>query len=295
MKKILISLILLFITFNLYSEEKKEPEKKVEKQGVKRSEKETKASLIVFDLVPEKGIDKGVANLLTEIIIDEVTKSNKYKVIGQKDIDKMLFWETNKQLKNCTDTSCLMQIAGAMGADYYIEGSLGQVGNNYIIALKLIEVYGVNIKGRTTRTIENKEEKLVKEIKSMVAEVIGGGATDSIGKVTKVESVSGRGFKPDIYGILATVVGLGVIGGGVYFYSEAESSKEGIENKTYNDVKSGYEDNMKVANIMLISGGLSTAGGIVYMLVGGKDKEREGSWYVINGDGVLMVGYRGNW
>ncbi|MGB9600710.1 MAG: hypothetical protein ACPL7I_09165, partial [Myxococcota bacterium] len=76
-------------------------------------------SLIVFNMGAEEGVTKGKANMLTEILIDEINKLNQFKVIGQKDLDSMFFWEQNKQLKNCTESSCLSEIAGAMGAEYY--------------------------------------------------------------------------------------------------------------------------------------------------------------------------------
>ncbi|MBI5525875.1 MAG: hypothetical protein HY897_06030 [Deltaproteobacteria bacterium] len=55
-----------------------------------------KPTLIVFDLVPERGIDRGLSNLLTELVIDRVSRMRRYSVIGQKDLDKMLSWEQNK-------------------------------------------------------------------------------------------------------------------------------------------------------------------------------------------------------
>ena len=65
-------------------------------------------TLLVFDLVAEKGVEAGHMNVLTEVVIDKVSKTKKYQVVGQKDLDKMLFWEQNKQLKGCTDTACLV-------------------------------------------------------------------------------------------------------------------------------------------------------------------------------------------
>ncbi|MCX7943176.1 MAG: hypothetical protein N2746_01535, partial [Deltaproteobacteria bacterium] len=97
----------------------------------------------------------------------------KYKVIGQKDIDKMLFWETNKQLKNCTDSSCLMQIAGAMGAEYYIEGSVGAMGKRYILTLKYIDAYKVEIIKRKTEVMERDEDSLLISTKRIVREMFG--------------------------------------------------------------------------------------------------------------------------
>ena len=180
-----VCLIGLFYAFLSYGEEVKGNKSDNGKNAVQKSDKNIKGgtdkkekskeslpTLIVFEMTPEKGVEKGVTNLLVELIMSEVGKTGRFEVIGQKDIDKMLFWETNKQLKNCTESSCMMQIAGAMGAEYYVESSIGTVGDNYVISMKLIETMKVEIKGRSIRTIVKDENRLIKEVKEMVKEVL---------------------------------------------------------------------------------------------------------------------------
>ncbi|MGC9042470.1 MAG: PEGA domain-containing protein [Myxococcota bacterium] len=128
-------------------------------------------SLIVFNMGAEEGVTKGKANMLTEILIDEINKLNQFKVIGQKDLDSMFFWEQNKQLKNCTESSCLSEIAGAMGAEYYVEGSVGQLGDRYIIAVKLINAHKVEIVNRLIRKVYKSDNALVDEVPKMVKEL----------------------------------------------------------------------------------------------------------------------------
>ncbi len=128
-------------------------------------------SLIVFNIGAEEGVSKGKANMLTEILIDEVSKLNQFKVLGQKDLDSMFFWEQNKQLKNCTESSCLSQIAGAMGAEYYVEGSVGQMGDRYIIAIKLINAHKVEIINRLIKKVYKSDNALVDEVPKIVKEL----------------------------------------------------------------------------------------------------------------------------
>ncbi|MBI5528156.1 MAG: hypothetical protein HY897_17630 [Deltaproteobacteria bacterium] len=142
-----------------------------------------KPTLLVFDLAAEQGIEKSVTNLLTELVIDKVTKLDRYTVAGQKDLAKMVFWEQNKQLQGCSDTSCLVQIAGAMGAAFYIEGSVGAVGSQYIITLKLIDAQTVTIRSRSTMRVKKDDDVMVDTVVRMVGEIFaaeqkasGGGA-----------------------------------------------------------------------------------------------------------------------
>ncbi|MCX7944182.1 MAG: hypothetical protein N2746_06715 [Deltaproteobacteria bacterium] len=124
-------------------------------------------SLIVFDIAAEEGVKKGVSNLLTEMVMVEIAKMKRFKVIGQKDLDKMLFWETNKQLKNCTDSSCLMQIAGAMGAEYYVEGSVGAVGDRYIVTLKLMDALKASVINRLGEAVDKNENVMLETVINM--------------------------------------------------------------------------------------------------------------------------------
>ncbi|MGC9044643.1 MAG: hypothetical protein ACP5KG_12405, partial [Myxococcota bacterium] len=69
--------------------------KETDKSGIDREKDKGKVrgrenpTLIVFDMVAEKGVEKGASNLLTEVLMSEISKKGLFKVIGQKDIDKM--------------------------------------------------------------------------------------------------------------------------------------------------------------------------------------------------------------
>ncbi|MBI5525729.1 MAG: hypothetical protein HY897_05300 [Deltaproteobacteria bacterium] len=129
-------------------------------------------TLIVFNIVPEKGVEKGAANLLTELVLDRVTKLQKHVVIGQKDIEKMVSWEKEK-LKLCTEGSCLAEIAGAMGADLYVEGSIGVMGDSYMINLKLMDARGVRVIERTTEVVKKDENAAVDAVGRCVGAIMG--------------------------------------------------------------------------------------------------------------------------
>ncbi|MBI5529678.1 MAG: hypothetical protein HY897_25410 [Deltaproteobacteria bacterium] len=127
-------------------------------------------------------MEPGLANLMTEVIIDNVAKLNRYQVIGQKDIEKMVFWEQNKQLQGCNDTSCLVQIAGAMGAEYYVEGSVGAVGSQFVLTLKWIDAREISVLRRTTKIIEKNEDVLMRTVVPIVDELFVGEHVVSQGK-----------------------------------------------------------------------------------------------------------------
>ncbi|MBI5527148.1 MAG: hypothetical protein HY897_12505 [Deltaproteobacteria bacterium] len=244
-------------------------------------------TLLVFDLVNEKGVEKSTANMLTEIVIDRVSRTKKFEVIGQKDLDKMLFWEQNKQLKGCTDTQCLIEIAGAMGAQYYIEGSVGAMGGQYLVTLKYIHASRAAVLERSTRTIEHDEKVLMRTIGEMVGEILGGPQAGG----------PGTGFNWLLAGgYSAAVAGLAGLGTGVYFHLEANDLYDRLVKNEEPDVKAAVdrgEDYKTYRLISFVGGGVLAAAGAT-MLIFGYSGGTDGGVAVdfTNGSPVLTYGAR---
>jgi TolB-like protein len=173
-------------------------------------------TLIAFDMTAEKGVDPSVANLLTEIVIDRITKMGKYNVMGQKDLEKLLAWEQSKQMKGCTDSGCMVKIAGAMGANFITEGSVGAIGDQYIVTLKLIDTGTVNVINRATEMVARDENTLVRSIAKIVDLVLlgkSGEAKPSGEAQAKVESAPSGVMTKAGMGCLFGGLGVVAIGG----------------------------------------------------------------------------------
>ena len=337
-------LIVLFYAFLSYGEEVKGNKSDNGKNAVQKSDKnmqgkpdkkekskESVPTLIVFEMTPEKGVEKGTANLLVEIIMGEIERSNAFKVIGQKDIDKMLFWETNKQLKNCTESSCMMQIAGAMGAEYYVESSIGTVGDSYVISMKLIETMKVEIKGRSIRTIVKDENKLIKEVKEMVKEILNQAGIEvkaeekkevevkveekgkPKGEVMQVRPEEKKDLKAEAKverkgggisagSIITTAIGVGIIAGGVVLCLKAKDLEKKADDwkrgsgDDYQKIKDDYETNARIANYSFIGGGVVTAGGVLWMILSATSKGDNSERVSVYTEGEgFIASYRYNW
>jgi hypothetical protein len=63
------------------------------------------------------------------------------RVTTNREIAALVGFERQKQLLNCGDggTSCLAELAGALGVDGLITGSLAKVGSTYVINLKVVD------------------------------------------------------------------------------------------------------------------------------------------------------------
>lgn len=93
----------------------------------------------VYQLEAE-GIDDRVVKVFTLSLLEEVRKLQHLSAIGLDEVRAMLDIEAQKQLLGCEeDESCVAEIAGALGVDVVIVGTLARVGDESIVGLKRIE------------------------------------------------------------------------------------------------------------------------------------------------------------
>jgi TolB-like protein len=231
-------------------------------------------TLLVFDLTNDAGVDKGVANTLVEIVIERITNLKKYNVVGQKDLDKMLFWEQNKQLKGCTDTSCLVQIAGAMGAQYYVEGSIGGLGDQYVVTLKLIDAGSVRVLERVTEKIKKDDNTLATAIEPAVDVIMG------VKRKEVAAAVGSEGrLDKKFWGMSGTFAGAGVVVlGGVFSVlakKAGDDYRAGETTTAMEDLASKNDTYSKLAISGYVVGGvLAAAGGVLWYLGANEEKGR---------------------
>jgi len=236
-----------------------------------------KPTLIVFDIINERGVDKSMANLITELILDQVSRYGKYTVIGQKDLDKMLSWEQSKQLRGCNDTQCLVQIAGALGAEYYIEGSIGVMGDLYLVSLKYIDAINVKVLERSTEKVKKDENVVMstveRQVEALLSVALAGNVKDLAGGKGGVQ------LKPmEKWGIGLTASGAGVaVIGGIMTLMASKSADEmrnATDPKEITDAAHKVDAYNAAAVTMYTVGGAAVVTGVVLWVLGATEKPR---------------------
>ena len=79
------------------------------------------------------------AKILTDMVSAELGQYDEYEAITSTDLRQMAALEAEKQSVGCSDSSCLAELAGAMGARYVIFGSVGKLGEKFILTLNLFD------------------------------------------------------------------------------------------------------------------------------------------------------------
>jgi len=131
-------------------------------------------SVAVLTLEHKQGVSADVAELLTENLSATVRETRRFsRVIGTKDIEQVLGFERQKQLLNCESSSCMAELAGALGVDYIISGTLGQLGSTWLFNAMLFNTRTGDTEGKVSRKIKGQtEEVLLEAVDAIVADLL---------------------------------------------------------------------------------------------------------------------------
>jgi TolB-like protein len=99
------------------------------------------------------GVEAHVAAALTEAITQEVAARGYFRVISSKEIQTLLGFERQKQVAGCSSetTSCLAELADAMGARYVLSSTLSKMGDAYQLSLQTLDSARAQPLGRSVR------------------------------------------------------------------------------------------------------------------------------------------------
>ena len=220
-------------------------------------------AIMVLNIKYEEAASPGLANILTGLVLQDLHDLKRFRVVGMKDVDQMLSQEQRKQLAGCTDTSCLVEIAGAMGTQYTLDGTVGVVGSSNVLSLTLIDVTKATVASRKTAVVKGENEQLLGIVHNLIVELMepvllatkkevadkGKGSEASPLQATKTIDYPMNPYK--LWGHVGVWGGLAVVGLGGLF--------SGLSSKAADDYNLGKDhssakDNIGTYNSLAVTG-----------------------------------------
>ncbi|MBS1153895.1 MAG: hypothetical protein H6Q89_5593 [Myxococcaceae bacterium] len=133
-----------------------------------------KSKLAVLSLTAAGEVDPSVARSLTDLVTAEVAARGYFDPISSSEIETMLGAERQRQLMGCGEdsTSCLTELAGALGAGFMLTGSLARVGGVFQLNLTVVDTRNAKTLGRSSKLARD-FESLRMQVPYAVAEVCG--------------------------------------------------------------------------------------------------------------------------
>ena len=89
----------------------------------------TPGSVVILPVEAKQGVNNGVADILTTSVANSVGRRKLFsRVVSAKDVENRLGREKQKQLMDCSSTSCWTEIGAALGGDYVLSGQAARLG-----------------------------------------------------------------------------------------------------------------------------------------------------------------------
>lgn len=129
-----------------------------------------KPKLAVLEL-QALGTPPETASALTEAMTQELTRRGFFDVVSSRDIQTLLGVERQKQLLGCSDdaSSCLAELAGALGSRFVLSGSLAKLGDALQLSVQMLDTQKSQTVARGVR-LANDVDALVAQLPYLLAE-----------------------------------------------------------------------------------------------------------------------------
>src|SRR5262245_31856842 len=97
-----------------------------------------KRSVLVLDLEAQ-GVDVDVARTLTANVAAGFARESALTVTSGADLRSLIDLHATKAATGCSDESCLNELAGALGAELVVSGSVGKLGSMLVVHVSLYD------------------------------------------------------------------------------------------------------------------------------------------------------------
>ncbi len=100
---------------------------------------EIKYSVAIMEFEP-KGVEKSDASIISDFFRDYLFSSGHFIVIDRASMETIMKEQNLQQSVGCTSDECAVQIGKMLGVNYTIIGTLGKLGDVYVISARMVSI-----------------------------------------------------------------------------------------------------------------------------------------------------------
>ncbi|OIO00380.1 hypothetical protein COY52_05725 [Candidatus Desantisbacteria bacterium CG_4_10_14_0_8_um_filter_48_22] len=158
----------------------------------------------VMDWEAKQGVSAGLASMLSDYLRVQLVNTQKYTIVTRENMEQVLK-EQNFQMSGCTSNECVVQAGQLLGVRKMFAGSVGKMGNIYLVTIKIIDVQSGSIEKADSENAAS-EELLLQAASSISKRITGVLVPSQAAKTeTKTENlvvgknlVENGGFEDDL-------------------------------------------------------------------------------------------------
>ncbi|MFZ9889484.1 MAG: hypothetical protein ACO3JL_18470, partial [Myxococcota bacterium] len=161
------------------------------------------AQIVTLDLKATGGVPPRLAKSLSPVLVAELARREGMSVVSQDDVRALLELEADKAMLGCSDTGCMTELAGSLGAELLCTSTLGRVGGEYVVTTTLIQVEGAKVLRRSTGKAKGGEEAATEAVLQAVLDLFKEGLPST---VQGPASMTRRGFEAALAGMHGAIL-----------------------------------------------------------------------------------------
>lgn len=132
-----------------------------------------KPTVAVMDLEAKEGVSLKTTQLLSDFLRNLLHKQEVFELVSRENLQSILK-EQKLQMTECTSDACIVKVGNLIGAKKMFAGSIGKVGNTYLVTIKLFDVEtGRMEKIESDRCAGCAEDALLDSIDRVAAKISG--------------------------------------------------------------------------------------------------------------------------
>ncbi len=125
-------------------------------------------------LAAGEGVSEKTVAAVSDAVNAEVRRHAGVTLVSQDEIKSALSLEEQKMMAGCSSTQCVAEVGGALGVDNMLTGSIGKVGESWLVFLKVIDVKKVTTLRQADRRIRKGGlDDVLDAIPGLVTELFG--------------------------------------------------------------------------------------------------------------------------
>lgn len=131
-------------------------------------------SLVVLTLAAESGVEPSTTRLLTDVLQQELLATRRFsRVVSSRELEGVMGLEAQRQLLQCSDGSCVAEVAGSLGVDLLLNGAVGKLGDTLLLTLRLVDARtGVLKASQSTKLKQGSEALLIDAIRPVLLQLL---------------------------------------------------------------------------------------------------------------------------
>ncbi len=219
--------------------------------------------LAVTDLKAGSGVDDRAGSSLSSVLAADAARLG-FDVIAQSEIASMLGYQKERAALGCSEDGCLVDIAGALGAEFVLSGELARVGSRAHISLALLQPGKGKVAARSAGFAEGDDDEVALAVIAHFRALVGQVRPDLLEKAPPVERPGAehlRARRTASYWTLGAggLLLAGGTGTGLWARAQANNLKSAW---TASDYKARYDQqrHTALAADILFGAGVVTAG-----------------------------------